>query len=363
MMYPQNGEQRHSAGEVRTESLWEPLVELIANAQTIVLCTHENSDGDGLGSQAALHEALCQLGIRVTIVNPTHVPGNYHFLHPLTKAIAFDDSNQVHVQLIEEADLFLLLDANHLSRIRKIGHYVVRAKKTNGLKIGCIDHHLDHQEFADEIVCLASAAATGQLVYEFIKVLESHFQKQLINHVAAMGLYTAIMTDTGSFRFPKTSAHVHRIAAELLEKGIEPMKIYEHVYNTMTPQGLKLISAAIDNIRMLPGNQVAYMCITRQIFEATGAQNSDTDRLTDYMMAMPNVKAAMMFVEQENGTTKLSLRSKGNVRVNELAKKFGGGGHTNASGCTIHHPLEKAVELATEQALPLLKNIELSTVH
>lgn len=362
MMYPQNGERQHSDGEIHIESLWERLVELIASAQSVVLCTHENSDGDGLGSQAALHEALYQLGNRVTIINPTHVPANYHFLNPLTKAIAFDDSNQFHIQLIEEADLFILLDANHLSRIRKIGHYVLKAKKANGLKIGCIDHHLDHQEFADEIVCQSSAAATGQLVYELIKVLEGRFQKPLMNRVAAMGLYTAIMTDTGSFRFPKTSAHVHRIVAELLEKGIEPMKIYEHVYNTMTPEGLKLIAAAISNIRLFPGNEVAYMCISRKMFETTGAQNSDTDRLTDYMMAMPMVKAAMMFVEQENGTTKLSLRSKGNVRVNELAKKFGGGGHTNASGCTIHHPLEKAVELATVQALSLL-NIEPSTVH
>ncbi|NTW49092.1 MAG: bifunctional oligoribonuclease/PAP phosphatase NrnA [Chlorobiales bacterium] len=330
------------------------MVKLITRADSVVLCTHEYSDGDGLGSQVALYEALRQLDRRVTIVNPTDVPANYNFLKPLDDVIVFDSSDDMHIQLIEKADLFILLDANHLSRTRKIGHHVIEARRLSGLKIACIDHHLDQQEFADEMICVSTAAATGQLVFELIKVLEARFQKSLINKAAAMGLYTAIMTDTGSFRFPKTSPRVHRIVAELLEKGIEPMKIYEHVYSTMTPEALKLIGTAVNNVKMLAENKAAYICITRRMFEETGAQNSDTERLTDYLMAIPTVRAAMMFVEQENGTTKLSLRSKGNVRVNELAKKFGGGGHRNAAGCIVPFPPEKAIALATEHVLPLL---------
>lgn len=337
-------------------SVWIPVLELIENATRIVLSTHENSDGDGLGSEVAMVSVLRQLGKKVCIINPTSIPKNYQFLPYLSDAIIFEGESDEHREFLEQADLFMLLDTNHIGRTRAMEPIVLERQK-HGQKVICIDHHLHPEDFADAMVCLSYASATGELAYELIKAMEERYDKTLIDTNAATGLYTAIMTDTASFKLPKTTPHVHRIVAELLETGISPMEIYEKVYNTLTENVLKLISYGVGNIKLLHKNTLAYMPITQAMLNETETTLSDTERLLDYMVGMPTTRISLLLIELPDGRTKVSMRSRGDLSVNEIAMQYGGGGHKNAAGCTVPLPLPQAIEKLTADTTNLLQNI------
>lgn len=337
-------------------SVWRPVLELIENATRIVLSTHENSDGDGLGSEVAMFSVLRQLGKDVCIINPTNIPKNYQFLPYLSDALIFDEMSSEHRQLLEQADLFMLLDTNHIGRTRAIKPIVLERQK-RGQKVVCIDHHLHPEEFADAMVCLSYASATGELAYELIKALEERYGKPLIDKNAATGLYTAIMTDTASFKLPKTTAHVHRIVAELLEREISPMEIYERIYNTLNENVLKLIGYGVGSIKLLEKNTLAYMCITQAMLSETETVLSDTERLLDYMVGIPTTRVSLLLIELPDGRTKVSMRSRGDLAVNEIAMQYGGGGHKNAAGCTMPLPLPLAIEKLTADTTHLLMTI------
>lgn len=338
------------------ESVWTPVVDLISNAKHIVLSTHENSDGDGLGSEVAMFSVLTQLGKSVSVVNPTSIPKNYQFLPFLSDAVIFKDENPAHIDLLENADLFILLDTNHIGRTRGIKPLVLARQKQHLQKVVCIDHHLHPEEFADAMVCLSYACATGELVYELIKAMEARYQKTLIDKSAAIGLYTAIMTDTASFKLPKTTPHVHRIVAELLETRISPTEIFENIYNTLNENVLKLISFGVGNIKLLENNALAYMPITQAALKETNTMLNDTERLLEYMVGIPTTKISALLIELPDGRTKVSMRSRGDLAVNEIAMRYGGGGHKNAAGCTVSASLHEAIDkiIADTQSLLLL---------
>lgn len=334
-------------------SVWRPVLELLENATRIVLSTHENADGDGLGCEVAMYSVLTTLGKEVSIINPTNIPQNYQFLPYLSDAHIFQETSLEHRRLLEQADLFMLLDTNHISRTRGIKPIVLERQK-HGQKVVCIDHHLHPEEFADVMVCFSEAAATGELIYELVKTMEKRYDRHLIDKNAAVGLYTAIMTDTASFKLPRTTPHVHRIAAELLETGISPIEIYEKIYNTLNENVLKLISYGVANIKLMAQNTLAYMPITQTILSETGTRISDTERLIDYMVSIPTTRISLLLIELPDGRTKVSLRSRGNLAVNELAMQYGGGGHKNAAGCIVPLPLPQAIEKLTADTIELL---------
>ncbi|MFQ3608086.1 MAG: bifunctional oligoribonuclease/PAP phosphatase NrnA [Chloroherpetonaceae bacterium] len=343
-------------------SVWRPVLELIENATRIVLSTHENSDGDGLGSEVAMYSVLRQLGKDVCIINPTNIPKNYQFLPYLSDALIFNETSSEHHQQLKQADLFILLDTNHIGRTRAIKPIVLERQK-HGQKVICIDHHLHPEDFADVMVCLSYACATGELAYELIKAMEERYGKPLIDKNAATGLYTAIMTDTASFKLPKTTSHVHRIVADLLETGISPMEIYEKIYNTLNENVLKLISYGVGSVKLLEQNTLAYMPITQAMLSETKTALSDTERLLDYMVGIPTTRISLLLIELPDGRTKVSMRSRGDLAVNEIAMQYGGGGHKNAAGCTVPLPLQEAIEKLIADSTNLLYTIHHKTIH
>lgn len=336
------------------EPLWQVVVELIDSATRIVVSTHENSDGDGLGSEVALVSALRAIGKSVTLINPTLVPRNYQFLPFMKEVWTFDEKNEQHIQCLQDADLFFLLDTNNIGRTRAMKPHVLELQQAGKVKIICIDHHLEPQEFADVMVCRSSAAATGELMYELLREMEHYFQRALLDKTAAIGLYTAIMTDTASFKLPKTTARIHRITAELLEAGVAPMEIYDHIYNTLTVGTLQLISQSIANLHLAEDGAIAYLFVTQATLRETGVGLSDTERLLEYLLGLPATKIAVMFIEMPDGNTKISFRSRGELPVNKIAKSYGGGGHKNAAGCTAPFPLKQAIPRVLAQCTEML---------
>jgi bifunctional oligoribonuclease and PAP phosphatase NrnA len=344
-----------SVRNLEIESVWQPVLELIENARRIILSTHENSDGDGLGSEVALCGALRQLGKEVTILNPTNIPRNYRFLPLLNEAMIFSETNEAHLEKLHDADLFVLLDTNHIGRTRGIKPHVTEMRDVGTLKVICIDHHLHPEDFADTMICLSYASATGELVYELIKSMEARYKKPLIDKTVATGLYTAIMTDTASFKLPKTTPHVHRIIAEILEAGVSPMEMYDKIFNTLNGNILQLIGYGVSHVHLLENEQLAYMPIAQSVLQETKTVLADTERMMEYMTGVPTVHIAIMMIELPDGNTKISFRSRGEIPVNEIAMRYNGGGHRNAAGCTVKLPLRDTITEVLPHATAMLR--------
>ena len=335
-------------GRTLTSQEWVPVIEEMLQAEQILLTTHENSDGDGLGTEVALAIALSSLGKEVLICNPTDVPANYQFLREFHEIEVFRDRDEEMIQDIYTSDLLIVLDANHHDRTGKLWPHVEFARELGKLKILCIDHHLEPEDFADVMVCENYASSTGELVTDLIGELSSHTGRDLFTPDSASALYAAIMTDTGSFRFPKTTPYVYRLAGLLVEKGANPEMVYDRIYNSLSPEGLKLLGLSLASINILENGLISWLFISREMLEETGSKLFDTDIIIRYLLSLPTVRVAVLLVEMQDGRAKVSFRSRGKIPVNQLAKQYGGGGHMNAAGCLLQMSAEKAQRVIFE---------------
>ena len=346
-------------GRKLDEKEWAPCIDMLLAGEHIVLTTHVNSDGDGLGSEVALAEVLRTLGKEVSIINPTEVPTNYTFLQEIADINVFDEQGEELIEEISLADMVVLLDANLRERMGSIWNHVSFARELGKLEVLCIDHHLDPEDFADLMVCETYASSTGELVYDLVTAIEACVGKELITPGVAKGLYVAVMTDTGSFRFPKTTPYVYTLAGDLVAKGADPNEIYDQVYNSLKPQALRLLGAALTEIRLIDGDTVSWLFISQKMLSETGSKLFDTDLVIKYLLSVRSVRIAVLMVEMQDGRTKVSLRSRGDIFVNRIAKKYGGGGHKNAAGCLLRYAPEKATQMILAEVRGFLKNLEI----
>ncbi|RPI06783.1 MAG: bifunctional oligoribonuclease/PAP phosphatase NrnA [Ignavibacteriae bacterium] len=297
---------------------------IIESHTQIVLTTHVNPDGDGLGTEVALAAYLQKLGKQATILNCSATPENYLFLTQLYPILHFDPSR--HTPLIEQAEVIIVLDTNHLDRLDTMKPALAASK---AVKI-CIDHHLEPGEFAALYIIDEASTATGEIIYRLL----SYLTGRSIDRETAIGLYTAIMTDTGSFRFPKTDPETHKIIAQLIQMGADPSAIYDHVYERGSINRLHLLGLALSNMKTAHEGKIAYIVLTREMFEQTITTEVDADAFAPYTLTIGGVQIGLLFSEM-NGIVKVSFRSKGDIWINELAKEFGGNGHKNAAGARI----------------------------
>lgn len=334
---------------------WSPVIEALLDGRHFVLTTHENSDGDGLGSEVALAMVLRALGRDVKILNPTEVPPNYLFLKQAGGIELFDDRDEEAIHELSVSDVVVVLDANLSERMGSLRPHVEFSRDLGALSIVCVDHHLDPEDFADVMVCEHYASSTGELVYDLITAIEEKTGMKLVTPQVAEALYTAVMTDTGSFRFPKTTPYVYRLAADLVAKGADPSAIYDRVYNSLTPQALKLLGAALSSISINDEGKVSSLFISQEMMKATGSKLFDTDLIVKYLLSVPSVLIAVLMVEMQDGRIKASFRSRGHIYVNQLAKRYGGGGHMNAAGCLLQYSAEKAMKVIPEDVKAFLE--------
>ena len=313
---------------------------LIAQKNTFVLTTHVNPDGDGLGSEIALAHFLKKRGKQVHILNHSATPKNYEFLDEENEILKFEPDRDA--EKILHADVMFIVDTNQANRLRSLEPFVL---KSRAMKI-YIDHHLDKDDFADYSLIDEPATATGEIVYHLLTSLDP----KAIDKKTAQALYTAIMTDTGSFRFPKTDPEIHRIAAHLIECGADPVEIYQHVYESWTAGRFRLLGKTLDGIQLAYGGKLAYLTVTQKMLKETETTEVETDNFVTYAMGIHGVVMALLFIELPNGI-KISFRSKGDIPANELAKEFGGNGHLNAAGArlfnvTLDETAPKVIEKA-----------------
>jgi len=329
------------------DSALEAVIPFFRNSQKFVLTTHVNPDGDGLGSEIALAEFLLSSGKQASIINISETPDFYRFLDPTGRVMTFDEARDAGA--IAGADVIVVLDTNHPDRLRAMGPAVLRSR---AVKI-CIDHHLEPDPFARHYVLDDNATSTGELVYRLLIRMAG---RELTPPLAS-ALYCAIMTDTGSFRYPRVNPGTFRMCAHLVECGADPVAIYQNVYEQWSPGRMELLGEALASLRTLYGGKLAHITVTREALTKTGTREEDTDNFTIYPMSVKGVVAGIFFLELRNGV-KISFRSKGDIAINELAKEFNGNGHKNAAGARVQDAsLDATRERVLKASEKYLKNL------
>jgi phosphoesterase RecJ-like protein len=300
------------------------IAKAMAPGQRVCLTTHVNPDGDGLGSEVGLVHLLCAQGVEAVITNPTPTPNRFRFL--------FDDLPNVDrsgeaIRELRRADVIIVLDISDLGRLGMLTE-TVRAR---GVPVICIDHHVGDGELPDGPRYIDSdAAATGELIYE-IAVANGW----PVTGAAARALYVAILTDTGGFRFSNTRPRTLRIAADLLEVGVDPEEIYVEVY-ARAPEGRpRLLAEALQTLIVEPEYGLAWVTVPQGAVERLGVTSDDLDGVVEFPRSIEGVRMALLFREASQHRVKVSLRSVGNVDVASFAQQFGGGGHVKAAGLVL----------------------------
>ena len=292
-----------------------------------VITAHQKPDGDAMGSTLGLYHFLKQLGHEVTVVSPTNWAAFLNWMPAVDQVIDFEANKKEASQIVADADYVFCLDFNILHRTKHL-EPVIRDSKA--LKI-LIDHHQqpDIPSFAYGISDV-KMSSTCEMVYDFI-VQSGH--SNLINLDIATCLYTGLMTDTGSFRFPSTTASVHKIVAHLKELGLQHAKIHENIYDNSTEGRLKFMgNAFLNRMTVLPEFKTAVMAIPKSDIYKFELKTGDTEGLVNYLLSIEGIKFAAILIDREE-ERKWSFRSKGNFDVNIFARThFEGGGHANAAG-------------------------------
>jgi phosphoesterase RecJ-like protein len=311
------------------------ILDVIANSEKILVSSHARPDGDAIGSMLACGMLLNQLGKQVKLALADRVPMLYRWL-PCAETIE-------HTQTIEDHyDLVLLLECDGLERARLQG---LEAPLAQGRVIN-IDHHASGKPFAAINWIDPQASAVAALIFDLAVAADVRVTPEM-----ASCLYTALLTDTGSFCYEGTNARTLKLATELVELGAKPSQIARQVYFSNPLSKMVLLGAALSTLQR--DGRIAWLWVTYEDMVRSSAAEEDCEGIVNYAIAIGGVEVAVLLRELPDHQVRLSMRSKGRVNVASVAESFGGGGHTNASGCTLPGPLS----VATESILTRLRSL------
>jgi len=302
----------------------EAIAAVLEPGMRVALTTHVNADGDGAGGVAALWHLLTDNRIRAAITNPTPYPDRYRFL--LAGSELADKSADA-VKHLQRADLVMVLDISDLGRLGHLGPVI---QKT-GVPVACIDHHASSGTLpAGPRLVDSTACATGELIYDLAQSVG-----WTLSPAAARGLYVAIMTDTGGFRFSNTTPRALQIAAHLLACGVNPEEMYRHVYASESEGRLRLMGDVLDTLVVEPEHGLAWVTVPAGSLERHGLKPDDLEGVVEFPRSIKGTRLALLFRPLANGRVKVSFRSTGDVDVARMAEGFGGGGHRKAAGASL----------------------------
>ena len=330
------------------------LLRRLLEARAVVLTTHVNADGDGAGSEAAVAAWLGTRGTSVHIVNPTPFPAEFRFVLGGAEVVA--ELGQAGTrEVLEGADLLLVLDTAEPKRVGKLERWLGR------LEVAVLDHHPPSEGGITGVGLVdPAAAATGELVYDLLRLAEEEgavdgpWPQPLVE-----ALYTAIVTDTGSFRFANTTPRVHRIVADLLHRGVDPETLYRRIYGNVPLSQVRLLRGALAGLDAEPELPLTWISVPWSVAHASGASSRDFDGLVEHARSVEGTEIAILLREVADGSTKVSLRSNGAADVNAIARAFGGGGHVKAAGAVIGAPLAEARRQVLRAARAALEELGL----
>lgn len=321
------------------------VAEKIQNANSILLTTHRQCDGDGLGSELAIYHALKKIGKEVRILNVDGTPKKYDFLSPDEHIQYFDGS----FDPIGKPDLALIFDTNDRRLIEPLYEELERCCG----EIVFVDHHPVLNEGpspTEGSIIDIRAASTGELAYDIIRALEIPLDKNI-----SRALYTSIVFDTQLFRYVRNSPKSHEVVIELLKHEDQPADVHRNLFGNFTAPKLKFIAQSLSNVEFFEEAQLACLHIKTTDLTALGLDIDDSRDLIDMIMNIETVQAAAVLREDAPNTFKLSLRSRGEFPILSIAETFGGGGHHYASGASLSGSYAELKTQILEKMSELLK--------
>ncbi len=309
----------------------ELIIRHLKKSSHILVATHTNPDGDAIGSLIAMGLSMDALNKKTTLYSESPIPAVYRFLPGVHRVVHHISS--------ADYDLAVILDCGNLQRIGTAVSTVNQIPV-----IANIDHHITNTGFGHIQLIDTSACATAEIIYKLIKEMDVP-----INRAIATSIYTGILADTGSFRFSNTNKAAFAISREMVELGVDPYDIAQHVYGTYSLNRIKLLNLALDSIEISKNGKLSIMTLTKDMFDKTHTQPEDVDGFINYARRIEDVKVAALIQENRNGIGNLqnsnrfhvSLRSDGTIDVAVIASSFGGGGHSTASGFNIDSTLSE----------------------
>lgn len=308
---------------------WSPLVEFLQSHDRPLLMTHVRPDADGLGSQLALHDALTAIGKQPRVAIASKLPPRYEFMDPDRKRI--EDFRPGTAANFADRDCVVILDTGTWNQLNGFGDWL----KASPLPRAVVDHHRTQDDLGGLQLVDTTAEATGRLAYEITRALGAPIGPAAANH-----LFMALATDTGWFRHPNTTPATFALASELTALGANPTELYERLYEAAPLGRLKLTGIAMERLQVRCGGRVAFTEIALKDYATSGSVPGDTEDLINFPRSVMGVEVALVFIEQPDGGTKISFRSRA-LDVSKLAEQFGGGGHKLASGARTNRPVSE----------------------
>ncbi len=312
--------------------MMDAVIRSLTDSRRVVVASHENPDGDAIGSLLAVGLALEKRKKEVTFFNASPIPAVYRFL-PGVGRISAD------ITAASGFDTAVILDCGSLERLGPAASLIREIPVVVN-----IDHHVTNTGFGTIRLVDPEACATAELVYRLLVRMRAAIGKEL-----ATLIYTGILTDTGSFRFANTSSATFAICLEMTQRGADPHEVARHVYGTYSLGRIKLLNLALDSIEITGNGKLSVMTVTRDMLRQTGTHPEDADGLIHYARRIRDVRVAALIHELQNGNGAsagkgrfhVSLRSDGSVDVAAVAVSYGGGGHRSAAGFSIEAPLSE----------------------
>ena len=299
----------------------------LENNERFLVATHVNPDGDAIGSLGALALVLEGMGKQVVAYCQDEVPGFLRFL-PYADRIVREISGSDHFEVA------VVLDCGELDRIGSAVEVLQHVRK-----IIHIDHHSSSDDFGQINLVQPECSSTAEILYEIFQAIPVSLTQEV-----AENIYTAILTDTGSFRFANTTPRALAIAAEMVALGVLPEKVAGEIYDSMSPERIELLSLSLNTLTLRKNGRVAAMHVSRRMLEETGTSLIDTDGFVNYPRAISTAEIAIFFREMDADEVNVSLRSRGGLNVAEFARIHGGGGHHNAAACRLRGSLAEVVD-------------------
>lgn len=321
--------------------------------QDVVILTHRNPDGDALGSSLALRSMLVSLGHSVKVILPSDYPYIFSFMDSIDDCLVFDHEKELAIERIDKSSMIFCLDFNGLDRIDKLGPAVDQSKAYKVL----VDHHLDPEPFPDFTYSNTSASSTCEQLYLLFE--ELGLESKITVDIAT-SLFVGIITDTGCFKY-STNSETYRVASALKLKGVDDYHLNDVIFNSLTQKQLELLGHCLANrMEIIPDLKAGIIYLTKQDYKDFNIIRGDTESIVNYLLMIKGIEVAA-FIREQPTIVKLSLRSKGDISVQELARNhFNGGGHKNASGGSAYAKLDDVIK-RFKSVLP--KYIKLNETH
>ena len=307
------------------DNILNSVIELFSEKRNIILIPHSSPDADALGSCLAIYHFFNQEN-EVNIISPNEYTEILNFLPGSVNIINYERDKEKCENIFNNGDVIFTLDFNSLSRARNLSSLISKSSATTIM----IDHHENPDNYADINISDSKMSSTCEMVYDFISLID----KSKIDNKIATCIYTGIVADTGSFRFPSTTSKTLRVGSELINHGVNVTEIFEKLHNNFQFKRLKLLGSAINNFKKIEGLPVVYTSITDKDQKVNDFKKGDSEGFVNFGLSVADILCSVLFIEKKDeGFIKISFRSKGDFKVNIFASKyFNGGGHEHASG-------------------------------